>query len=471
MKQAETTRLPIWLKFSYGAAEGSNTLGWTMFYVYFLFFLTDVAGMSPAFGGLVMMIGTLWDAVTDPAVGIWSDRTKSRLGRRRSFILFTSIPYGIAVWLMFSYWGLPPVLTKVYFIAAVILYFFVFTCLNIPYTSLAAEMTQDYDERTSLISYRAGWSQVFSIVAAALPLLLVKYFSDRFGTGIGSTDPVGWTITTGIFGVLMIFPILWTWRATRGRELFPEETKISFRDIFRGAFKNRPFLYIMGLVALSGIGLNIAAAVMVYFMKYYMNFTEEQQSLAFLFLFACTIIWIPIINVTSAKLEKRWAYIIFIGAWALIQGIGVMLVKPGNMILYYGLTILASGGVIAVTMINWMMIPDVVEVDEFKTGHRREGLYFGITTFIGKAAGAVALWINGLILGWVGYVANVPQTEKALLGIRLIYAEGTALFLIIGVILAYLLPMTRKKHQALREAIRLKKEGKPYDVTPFKDII
>ncbi len=88
-------RLPVWLKFSYGAAEGSNTLGWTMFYVYFLFFLTDVVGLSPSFAGLVMMIGTLWDAVTDPAVGIWSDRTKSRLGRRRSFILFTSIPYGI----------------------------------------------------------------------------------------------------------------------------------------------------------------------------------------------------------------------------------------------------------------------------------------------------------------------------------------------------------------------------------------
>jgi glycoside/pentoside/hexuronide:cation symporter, GPH family len=416
VEQAGKTRLPIWLKFSYGAAEGSNTLGWTIFYVYFLFFLTDVVGLSPSFAGLVMMIGTLWDAVTDPAVGIWSDRTKSKLGRRRPFILFAAIPYGISVWLLFTDWGLSPVMTKAYFIAAVILYFFVFTCLNIPYTSLAAEMTQDYDERTSLISYRAGWSQVFSIAAAALPLILVKYFSERFGSGVGSTDPAGWTITTGIFGVLMIFPILWTWRATRGRELFPEETKISFKDIFRGALRNRPFLYIVGICALSGIGLNIAAAVMVYFMKYYMNFTEAQQSLAFLFFFACTILWIPLITLTSTKLEKRWAYIIYIGLWAVVQGIGVMLVKPGNIVLFYALAILASGGVIAVTMINWMMIPDVVEVDEFKTGQRREGLYFGITTFVGKTASAVALWINGIVLEQVGYVANVPQTKHTLLG-------------------------------------------------------
>lgn len=471
MGNPETAKLPVLLKFSYGAAEGSNTLGWTMFYVYFLFFLTDVAGLSPSFAGLVMMIGTLWDALTDPAVGIWSDRTKSRLGRRRSFILFTSVPYGLAVWLLFSDWGLPPLMTKVYFITAVIFYFFVFTCLNIPYTSLAAEMTQDYDERTSLISYRAGWSQVFSIAAAALPLVLVKFFSERYGSGVGSTDPLGWKITTGIFGVLMIFPILWTWRATRGCEIFPERTVISFKDIFRGALKNRPFLYIVGICAMSGIGLNIAAAVMVYFMKYYMNFTDAQQSLAFLFFFACTILWIPLITYTSTRFEKRWAYIVFIGLWAVVQGIGVMLVKPGNIIFFYSLAILASGGVIAVTMINWMMIPDVVEVDEFKTGHRREGLYFGITTFVGKAASAVALWINGIVLEWVGYVANVPQTDSALMGIRLIYAEGTTFFLVIGMVLAYMLPMTRKKHQALREAIRLKKEGKPYDMKPFADIV
>ncbi len=151
---------------------------------------------------------------------------------------------------------------------------------------------------------------------------------------------------------------------------------------------------------------------MVYFMKYYMNFTEAQQSLAFLFFFACTILWIPLITYVSTKYEKRWAYIIFIGLWAVVQGIGGMLVKPGNIVFFYVLAILASGGVIAVTMINWMMIPDVVEVDEFKTGHRREGLYFGLTTFVGKAAGAVALWINGIVLEWIGYMANVSFRRK-----------------------------------------------------------
>jgi glycoside/pentoside/hexuronide:cation symporter, GPH family len=471
MDQSKKAKLPVWLKFSYGAAEGSNTLGWTMFYLYYLFFLTDVVGVSPAFAGFVMMIATLWDAVTDPAIGIWSDRSKSKLGRRRSFMLFMSVPYGISLWLVFTDWGLSPVMTKAYLIGAVIIYFFCFTCLNIPYTSLAAEMTQDYDERTSLISYRAGWSQVFSIAAGALPPILVAYFSRRFGAGIGKIDPIGWSITTGLFAVFMAFPILWTWRATRGYELFPEDTKISFKDVFGSALRNRSFLYIIGICSLSGLALVVAGAVMVYFMTYYMHFTEAQQSIAFAFLFGCTILWIPIINIVSAKLEKRWAFIIFIGVWMVVQAVGGMLVKPGQMVFFYILTILASGGIIAVTMISWMMIPDVVEVDEFKTGYRREGLYFGITSFVGKTANAFGLWITGIILEWVGYVANVPQTPRAILGIRVIWAEVTAFILIFGIILAFLMPMTRGKHRALLEAIRLKKEGKPYSTEAFEDIL
>jgi len=122
-------------------------------------------------------------------------------------------------------------------------------------------------------------------------------------------------------------------------------------------------------------------------------------------------------------------------------------------------------------MISWMMIPDVVEVDEFKTGYRREGLYFGITSFVGKTANAFGLWITGIILEWVGYVANVPQTPRAILGIRVIWAEVTAFILIFGIILAFLMPMTRGKHRALLEAIRLKKEGKPYSTEAFEDIL
>jgi glycoside/pentoside/hexuronide:cation symporter, GPH family len=143
----------------------------------------------------------------------------------------------------------------------------------------------------------------------------------------------------------------------------------------------------------------------------------------------------------------------------------------GDILYFYILAILASGGLIGVTMAGWAMIPDVVEVDEYKTGQRRKGLYYGIFSFSRKVTVALAVWLVGIILSGIGYVPNVVQTKESLLGIRLIYAEGTAFFLFASMILAYLLPMTRKRHEALTEAIRLKKEGKTSDEEEIRELL
>ncbi|MBN1636978.1 MAG: MFS transporter [Deltaproteobacteria bacterium] len=462
----QTTRLPFRVKVGYGAAELPNSLTWTMFYVLFLFFLTDVVRIEPAMAGFIMMLGTLWDAVTDPGIGIISDRSKSKFGRRRPFILGVAIPFGIITWLLFTDFGFGPKMTMAYFIIVVLIYFTIFTVLDVPYTSLAAEMTQDYDERTSLISFRAVFCQIASILGAALPLVLVQWLNQSV-----HSLKISWSVVCAIFGFIAIFPILWTWRATRGYELFPESTTVKLKDIPDAVFKNRTFRYTVGVYVFSNVGMGVAGAVMVYFMKYFMNFNETQESIAFLFLFACTIFWIPVINMISARHGKRWAFMIFIGLWAIIQSVGVMLVRPDTVVFFYILIILASGGLIGVTMAGWSMIPDVIEVDEFKSGQRREGLYFGVISFSRKISVAIALWLVGIFLSRIGYVPDAQQTDSAIFGIRILYAEGTAVFLFISIILAYLLPMNKQKHQALREAIELKKAGQQWDAEAIKDIL
>jgi len=329
-------------------------------------------------------------------------------------------------------------------------------------------MTQDYNERTSLISYRALWCQIASIVAAAVPWVFVEWLTIR----VGGNEKLAWSIMTGIFGFFCIFFILWTWRVTRGYELFPEETRIRLRDITGDVLKNRTFLYTFGIYTSANVALTVGATVLVYFMIYYMNLNETQQSIAFLFLFALTIVWIPAITRISEQKGKRWAFILFIGVWALVQGVGGLVVRPDTLILFYVLAALASGGVISVTMTGWSMIPDVVEVDEYKTGQRREGLYFAFFSFSRKISVAIAIWLVGQVLNWVQYVPDVyPQKPGAELGIRLLYAEGTAFFLVIAIILAYLLPMTKQKHDALRNAIAMKRDGKATDETEFSDLL
>jgi Na+/melibiose symporter-like transporter len=141
------------------------------------------------------------------------------------------------------------------------------------------------------------------------------------------------------------------------------------------------------------------------------------------------------------------------------------------MILFYSFMVIASSGVMTISMTGWALIPDAIEVDQFKTGQRREGLYVGVILFSRKFSVAIMLWIVGIVLSWSGYVPNQVQTESAILGIRVLYAEGTAFFLLLSVGMAYLLPMTRKRHSALKEAISLKSKGLEWDENSIKDII
>lgn len=455
---AGSRKLLLKTKLGFGAAEFSSSLTWTMISVLFMYFLTDVVGMSPAFAGFVIMVGTIWDAFTDPTLGIVSDRIKSRWGRRRPFLLAVAVPYGLITWLLFSDFGLGQWQTRVYFILVIVLYYTAATALEVPYTSLTAEMTKDYDERANLISFRAAFSQLASIAGAAMPWLMIAYFSDMMGS-----EKAGWSTTSAIFGAVSIFPILWTWHATRGHELHPENVSVSFKDILSGPLKNRTFRFNVAIFATSNVALGTAGAVMVYFMKYYMNFNETQESLAFLFLFACTIIWIPVINKLTSKFGKRESFMIFIGIWALIQAVAVPLLQPSMVIPFYIMMVLSSAGVISVSLTGLSMIPDAIEVDEFKSGQRREGLYFGVNMFIRKFSVALVLWFVGIILSWTGYVPGQVQSAEAILSIRLLYAEGPAFFLVLSIILAYLLPMNRHRHRALKEAICLKKEGKEWD--------
>jgi sugar (glycoside-pentoside-hexuronide) transporter len=461
-----SSKLPFKIKLGYGAAEWSSTLTWTMVSVLFLFYLTDIVGLDPAFAGFVLMLGAMWDAVSDPTVGVISDRFKSRWGRRRPFLLGVALPFGLITWLLFTDFGFGALGTKIYFCLGIMAYYTAATLLDVPYTSLGAEMTQDYDERTSLNGFRAVFSQVAAIVAAALPWVMVSFCAD-----IAGSEKAGWSLMAAIFGLCAIFPILITWRSTRGSELHSKGVTIRMRDVMDGPLKNRTFLYTMGLYAAASVGLSSAAAVMVYFMKYYMKFNETQESLAFLFLFACTILWIPVINKLSAKYGKREAYMLFIGLWVVIQAVGTMLLTPSMTIVFYAMMVVASGGVMSISMTIWAMIPDAVEVDELKFGQRREGLFFGVISFVRKLAVAFFIWMIGIVLSKIGYVAGQVQPDGVLLGIRLLYAEGVAFFLLLSMVGAYLLPMTRKRHAALKEAIQQKKEGKEWDAESIKEIL
>jgi len=462
----QAARLSFWVKLGYGGAEGAGSLLWTVYYTFFLFFLTDVVKMNAGAAGFIVLVGSLWQAVFTPVVGIVSDTRRWKWGRRRPFLLATAVPYAIVSWLLFTDLHLSSAWTFVYFLLVTLLYFSVFTLEDVPYTALAAEMTQDYNERTSLVTYRTGWSQLVTIIGAAVPLSLAGVLAGPLGG-----ERAGWSAMAAVLGLFCVPPILLTWRTTRGHELFPQQSDVRWWTMVRAALGNRTFRYTMAIYAASYAAINLLMAVAVYYLKYVMGYGDNMSSLALgVFVIAGTA-WLPLIDLAAQRRGKRWAMAVFMAFWALIMA-GVMpFVTAHTPVLFWLGLVLASAGGVAATLLTWAMIPDCSEVDEFKTGQRREGLYYGLATFVQQTAVALTLWLVGLYLGSIGYVPDVRQTPGAQLGIKLLFGVGTGVFAVVTLVLALRLPLTREKHAALREAIRLQRAGEHVDTTTFSDVL
>jgi GPH family glycoside/pentoside/hexuronide:cation symporter len=228
MEVTKREKLTFGVKLGYGAAEGGLTSTFNLVYFFLLFFLTDIVGINPALAGTVLMVATLFDAITDPAIGIFSDNLKWKWGRRRPLILIAALPFGLTTWLMFTDFQLGSG-SLIYFIVISALMFFFLTLISVPYQALGAEITRDYNERTSLGSFRSGWSVLLTLFSLSVPLILVEYFAEEYGSA-----RLGWSVAGAVFAVIASLLVLVTWRTTRGHEkpLTSEKTGFKLKDVF-----------------------------------------------------------------------------------------------------------------------------------------------------------------------------------------------------------------------------------------------
>lgn len=457
-------RLPRRVKIGYGGGEWANAVVWTFFYALFLYFLTDVVGVGAATAGVVMMVGTIWNAVFQPFVGVWSDRLRSSRGRRRPFLLFAALPYGVASWLLFTDWGLGATGTVAYMVVAVLFYFTCLALFYVPYGALAAELTSDYDERTSLNTFRTLFSQVGALVGAAAPLAL----NDVLGGLLGS-ERAGWSAAAAIMGVLSTLGILWTWRATRGREHHAQAAAVRLRDVL-GALRNRSFRYLLVAYVLGWAPLNVIGAVSIYFAVYRMGYSEDYASLVMLTWFLVGLAWLPLVSWMSKRYGKRATYIVFTLTWAAIQCL-FLLPGPGDAVLFWIAIVLSSAGSMAVAVTGWSMLADVTDVDELLSGERREGMYYGVIAFAQTATAALVVWLAGLVLELVGYQADVEQTATAMWGIRLLMSVGAAVWLVPGAFFCWLMPLTKRRHEAVLAAIEARKAGEPWETDEVRAVL
>lgn len=448
------TKLSRVTKLIYGSADIGFSMTSTIIGAYFAIFLTDVVGISPGIAAIAIFAGRSWDYVNDPLMGYLSDRTRSRWGRRRPFMLFGALPYALAFIMI---WWRPPFLSgdtalAIYYAFAYVLYDTAATFVYMPYFALTPELTDDYDERTKLTSFRMVFSIVGSLVAFIVPMMIIRSMQPENSSRV--------LLMGVIFGLASALPLLLVFFGIRERKVFTKLEKPKFWQSLKAALHNRPFVFSAIIYLLTWASINIVQANLLFYIKYVIV-REEQSTLIMAVIFVVAMFSVPFWEWASHHWNKRLAYIFGIAFWAVVQ-IALIFVSPASSLaLIVFLCVLAGIGVGAAHVLPWSILPDAIEWDEYETGERHEGVFYSLVTLASKVASSIAIPLSLLVLQLTGYVPNMPeQSKQTLTGIRLVIGPIPAVLLLGGIIFAIFYPLSREKHQALVKELELRRRMK-----------
>ncbi|PSB02283.1 MFS transporter [Merismopedia glauca] len=444
-------------KLAYGAGDLGAAITGSILIFYLSPFLTDVAGLRPELAGRTQLVGKVWDAVNDPMVGVLSDRTTSRWGRRYPWMIWGAVPFGIFFilqWLIPNFgggegrqWGL-----FWYYTIISILFNTFYTVINLPYTALTPELTKDYNERTSLNSFRFAFSIGGSIFGAIIALIALAKFADKGQAYLF----IG--VICAMFAVLPIYFCVWGTRkrvAVVAQKYADAETPVNIpiAEQIKIVFQNRPFLFVVGIYLCSWLSLQLTAAIIPYFVTSYMRLGDRDVSQVILAVQGTALAMLFVWSAVSQRVGKKATYFMGMTIWIFAQS-GLFFLQPNQVGLMYVLAILSGVGVSTAYLIPWSMLPDVVELDELETGQRREGIFYSFMVFVQKICLGIAVYLALETLGKVGYIqpkAGIyqEQGEAVLWAIRSFIGPIPTLSLVLGLILAYFYPITRELHTEL----------------------
>ena len=458
-------------------------------------FYTDTARLDPSVVFWLLLIPRLADAFMDPLIGALSDRTKSRWGKFRPWVLFTSIPFGVVFWLVYVVPNVGPQGKVIYAAVTYVLLMIIYSASNTPYSALMGVMTPDSSERTNIARYRfvAAIFGQFIIQTFALPLI------DKFG---GLADPKAWGTTMAIFGAMIVVVNLIVFSTTKERVQPNPEQKPSLKEDLRNVFSCKPWIALFVLTLAVFTMLVLRGTSLFYLFSYYLDPAaighflagwgltapagapptgilsekwlnllvrpDNSNAVAVGFSFfndlgsVVQIFFIPLSKPLSDRLGKKT---VFIGGVVvtLVATAGFFLVSPTNLSLMYWLNVLWSVGWGPTIPLLWVMIADVADYSEWQTSRRATGFMFAGIIFALKAGlgvgGALANWV----IGAYGYVANAVQTPHALLGIRLGASIFPSLLLLVVLVCLAAYPISKSlNHQIEQElAERRKKFAAP----------
>ncbi len=414
-----------------------------------MIFYTDVALVPPAVAGAALLVGKIWDTVNDPLFGWMTDRTRSRYGRQRVYLIYGALPLAVAataVWMVPP--GLSPWAAFLWIAITYTLFDTLLTLVQLPYQAMAADMTRDYDERTSLTAFASTGALLGFFAGSVLMPVLVRVAPDARS---------GYALAGACFGLaagLAIAVVAWRVRETEpAAPPSPEDTAWhSVRQALLATLRNRPFLLLVSAAGLVRLGLTLVQASLAYFVIYSLQGDKADLPRMMGILLGVVglslFVWKRVID----RWEKNLAYMLGL-AFSAAGLVGLYWIGPGQQQAMTLALVVVGIGMGAHWIVPHSMVPDTIDHGQLQASERKTGMYYGLFGLVDKLARTLATVLVAGMLDLSGYVPNVAQSAEALLGITLMTGTLPALCVLLAIPLLAAYPITRSRHAQIRHSI------------------
>lgn len=459
----ETYKLKLKEKIGFGLGDAASSMFWKLFTMYLLFFYTDIFGIPAAVVGTMFLITRIWDAAFDPFVGIICDRTESKWGKFRPYLLWVAIPFGIIAVITFTTPNLSINGKILYAYITYSIMMMVYSLINVPYASLMGVMTADGKQRTTLATFRFIFAFAGSILVLALAEPLVNMFSTMGNNGIDLE--FGWQMATVIFAVIAIIFFWMTFSWTRER-IKPVETKTSLKHDLKDLLANKPWFILLG-AGISTIFFNaIRDGATIYYFKYYVggesgfsffNVAFTLSSFYFVIGQAANIVGVVLAKPISDKIGKKYTFIAAILSASVFSVIFYFVGKE-NLYQIFALQTLISICAGVLMPLIWAMYADTADYSEWKTSRRATGLVFSASSMSQKFGWTIGGALTGWLLGYFGFEANVAQSAESLNGMRLMLSLIPAFGCFCGAVCMFIYPLSEKKMITIEEELAARRK-------------
>lgn len=453
-------------KIGYGLGDMASSMFWKLFGAYLMIFYTDVFGLSAAAVGTMFLITRIWDSLFDPVVGVVADRTNTRWGKFRPYLLWLAVPFGVIGMLTFFTPSLPDTWMLVYAYVTYSLMMMIYSAINVPYASLLGVMSPDPKDRNVLSTFRMTFAYIGSFIALFFFMTIVEAFGGHSSQPIESQQ-MAWTTTVAIFSIVCIALFLGCFVLTKERVKAVKTEQTNLSEDIKDLFHNRPWWILLGAGIAALVFNSVRDGATVYYFKYFIdedasagiNFFSTSFKLSAFYLGLgqlANIIGVIAAAPVSNKIGKRNTYM-----WAMIIATVLSIVfywfDKNDLVLIFVFQALISICAGAIFPLLWSMYADCADYSELKTGNRATGLIFSSSSMSQKFGWAIGTAITGWLLAFFGFEANAVQSEETIDGIKMFLSILPAIGTALSVFFISMYPLSEKKMSEITKELQAKR--------------